>query len=57
VRRYEREHVVIGAIFIRRRGVPSDHVNWMRRKTKGQPFVQGGDNARVHAALKLLRGI
>jgi hypothetical protein len=37
--------------------VPIDQVNWMRmrRKTKGQPFVQFGDIARTHAALKLLR--
>jgi hypothetical protein len=56
-RRYERERMVFGPRFIRRRRVLIDHVNWMpmRRKTREQPFVQFGDSARAHAAPKLLR--
>ena len=58
-RRHESDCLVVGARFIRRRRLSIDHVNWMpmRRKTREQAFVQFGDNARAHAALKLLRGI
>jgi hypothetical protein len=57
-RRNERERLVFGPRFIRRRRVALDHVNWMpmRRKTAEQPFVQFADSARAHAAPKLLRG-
>jgi hypothetical protein len=57
-RRYERERLVIVATFRRRRRVPIDHVNWVRmpRKTRGQRFVQFGDNAGAQAR-KLLRDI